>query len=150
VKYRWSEYSPTKKAEILEAERAQDEMRDIMSRMIGAEIRYARMGYWVRMAPFGFKTQKIETPNGKRCILRLESKEAAFITKMFELRCRGNLSDEAIVDEVNGLGFRTRVCKLRDPKDRMRVVGERGGKQLTVKLLRDYIERRLTSACERT
>ncbi len=35
---------------MLEAERAKDEMRDIMSRMIGAEIRYSRLGYWVRAA----------------------------------------------------------------------------------------------------
>jgi len=40
VSFKWSVYSPTKKSEMLEAERAKDEMRDIMSRMIGAEIRY--------------------------------------------------------------------------------------------------------------
>ena len=39
-KYYWSEFNPTQKSEYLEAERAKDEMRDIMSRMIGAEIRY--------------------------------------------------------------------------------------------------------------
>lgn len=37
----------SKKSEILEAERAKDEIRDILSRMIGAEIRYVRMGYRV-------------------------------------------------------------------------------------------------------
>ena len=31
---------------MLETERAKDEIRDIMNRMIGAHIRYARMGYW--------------------------------------------------------------------------------------------------------
>lgn len=31
VKYKWSEYSPTKKAELLEAERAKDEVRDIQT-----------------------------------------------------------------------------------------------------------------------
>lgn len=40
--YKWSVYSPVKKSEILEAERSKDELRDIMSRMIGAEIRYTR------------------------------------------------------------------------------------------------------------
>jgi site-specific DNA recombinase len=37
-KYGWSEYSPSKKTEILEAERAKDELRDIMSRMIGLHL----------------------------------------------------------------------------------------------------------------
>ena len=44
LKYRWSEYSPSQKTEYLEAERAKDELRDIMSRMIGAEVRYTRLG----------------------------------------------------------------------------------------------------------
>ncbi|MBU1000734.1 recombinase family protein, partial [Patescibacteria group bacterium] len=47
IRFDWSVYSPTKKSEILEAERAKDEIRDILSRMIGAEIRYVRMGYRV-------------------------------------------------------------------------------------------------------
>ena len=38
-KYRWSEYAPSRKTELLEAERANGELRDILSRMIGSEIR---------------------------------------------------------------------------------------------------------------
>lgn len=34
VEFPWSVYSPTKKSEILEAERAKDEIRDILSRMM--------------------------------------------------------------------------------------------------------------------
>jgi len=69
VKYKWSEYSPTKNAEMLEAERAKDEIRDIQTRMIGAQIRYVRMGYWIRRPLFGFNNVHIETREGKRCIL---------------------------------------------------------------------------------
>ena len=32
--------------ELLTAERAKDEVRDIETRMIGAAIRYVRLGYW--------------------------------------------------------------------------------------------------------
>ena len=46
------------KHKLLEAERANDEMRDIMSRMIGAEVRYTRMGFWMRQAPYGLKATK--------------------------------------------------------------------------------------------
>ena len=38
--YKWSTYSPSRKSEMLEAERSKDEVRDILSRVIGAEIRY--------------------------------------------------------------------------------------------------------------
>lgn len=140
VSFNWSVYSPTKKAEILEAERAKDEMRDIMSRMIGAEIRYARMGYWVRMAPYGYMLEKIETPNGKRCILKPHPDQASFIIKMFELRCRGNLDDQQIVDEINNLGYRTRVDLLRDPKDRTKVIAKKGGNKLNKKGLWHYVQ----------
>ncbi|MBU1000624.1 hypothetical protein KKE78_04495, partial [Patescibacteria group bacterium] len=55
-RFDWSVYSPTKKSEILEAERAKDEIRDILSRMIGAEIRYVRMGYRVSPMSHGWNT----------------------------------------------------------------------------------------------
>jgi hypothetical protein len=62
VQYKWSVHSPTKKAELLEAERANDEMRDIMSRLIGSEIRYTRLGFWMRQAPYGLESYKVNTP----------------------------------------------------------------------------------------
>jgi site-specific DNA recombinase len=140
VSYNWSVYSPTKKAEMLEAERAKDEMRDIMSRMIGAEIRYTRMGYWVRKPPMGFVNERIETPNGRRTILKPHPVESAWIIKMFELRCRGTLGDHQIVDEINNLGYKTRIEYIRDPKDRTRILRQRGGNKLNIKGFWDYIQ----------
>lgn len=132
--YKWSVYSPTQKAEILEAERAKDEMRDIMSRMIGAQIRYARMGYWIRQAPYGYELERLETGNGKRCLLKPHAEEAYYIKKMFELRAKGVLSDQEIVDKINSLGYTSRTSLLRDKRDRTKVVGKRGGNQLTLKV----------------
>lgn len=140
IEYNWSKYSPTKKAEILEAERAKDEIRDIMTRMIGAQIRYARMGYWVRRAPYGYVEHKIETEHGKRCILAPEPKEAPLVKKMFELRCKGTLTDDEIVEELNKLGFRTRIDLIRDKRDRTKIVKQKGGKQLDAKTMRRMIE----------
>lgn len=140
LSFKWSVYSPTKKSEMLEAERAKDEMRDIMSRMIGAEIRYSRMGYWVRNAPFGFVNEKIETPNGKRVILKPHPVESAWIIKMFELRSRGTLSDYQIVDEINNLGFKTRIMHFRDPHDRTKIIKEKGSKKLNIKGFWRYIK----------
>ena len=133
VSYNWSVYSPTQKAEILEAERAKDEMRDIMSRMIGAQIRYARMGYWIRQAPYGYQTERVETGNGKRCILKPHPDEADFIKKMFELRIKGTLDDREIVQKINKLGYKSRVTLLRDKTDRSKIIGQRGGLPLTLK-----------------
>lgn len=134
VKYKWSEYSPSKKTEMLEAERASDEIRDIMSRMIGAEIRYARLGYWVRMAPYGFVTDKIETQHGKRTILLPHEAEGPLVIKMFKLRARGNMEDREIVAFINKLGYKSRVSVARDKYDRTRVVSQRGGQKLSLKV----------------
>ena len=139
--YRWSVYSPSKKSEILEAERAKDEMRDIMSRMIGAEIRYTQMGYWMRQPPFGYVSEKVETQNGKRCILQPHSTESRFIVKMFELCGRGTLDDHQIADEINRLGFQTPIRLIRSKIDHTKIIAERGGKLLTAKKLRRYIQK---------
>jgi site-specific DNA recombinase len=140
VEYKWSVYSPTKKAELLEAERANDEMRDIMSRMIGAEVRYTRMGFWMRQAPYGFDSSKMETMNGKRCVLKPHSDEADIVAKMFELRARGTLDDNQIVEQINRLGYKSRVQTLRSMKDRTQIIGRRGGRQLDIKTFWRYIQ----------
>lgn len=137
--YKWSVYSPSKKSEIMEAERSKDELRDIMSRMIGAEIRYTQMGFWMRQPPYGFVSEKIETRNGKRCVLRPHPTEADLMRKMYELRARGTLHDEEIVEAINQLGFKTRIHYVRDKKDRTKVVSQRGGKPLTVKAMQKLI-----------
>jgi len=140
VSFKWSVYSPTKKSEMLEAERAKDEMRDIMSRMIGAEIRYSRLGYWVRKPLFGFLNEKVETPNGRRTILKPHPIESAWIIKMFDLRVRGTLSDRQIVDEVNKLGFKTHIDYIRDRHDRTKIVNQKGGGPLTLKRFWGYLK----------
>ncbi len=137
--YKWSEFSPSKKTEILEAERAKDELRDIMTRMVGAEIRYTQMGYWMRRPPYGFTSQKVETRNGKRTILLPHDKEAGLIHKLFELRATGIYSDKEIANELNTLGFRSRVMLLRDTYDRSKITGQRGGKPLTAKEVAEYV-----------
>lgn len=140
ISYNWSVYSPTKKSEILEAERAKDEMRDIMTRMIGAEIRYVRMGYRVRQAPFGYVNEKVETPHGKRVILKPHPEESLWVRKMFELRCRGTLSDQEIVEEINRIGYKTRRRYRRNSDDKTKVIGEYGGKPLQIKQFWRFIQ----------
>ena len=140
VEYNWSIYSPTKKSEILEAERAKDEMRDIMTRMIGAEIRYVRLGFRVRQPPFGYENEKVETSHGKRVILKPHPEESKWIIKMFELRARGTINDNDIVSELNDLGFKTRKHYMRNPKDRTKVIGERGSKKLVIRQFWRFIQ----------
>ncbi len=130
VRYSWSEYSPSQKTEYLEAERAKDELRDILSRMIGAEVRYTRLGYWMRQTPYGFQAEKVETRNGKRVVLKPHPKEGPFVKEIFKLKSEGILTDQEIIDKLNGLGFQTRLHYQRDKHDRSKVIGKRGGNPL--------------------
>lgn len=114
IEYKWSKYSPSQKSEYLEAERAKDELRDILTRMIGAEVRYTRLGYWMRQSPLGFDSQKIETKHGKRSILVPHPKESIFVKRIFELRALGVfMSDKEIIDDLNLRGFQTRIHYVR-------------------------------------
>ena len=137
--YQWSKFSPSKKTEILEAERAKDELRDIMSRMIGAEIRYAQLGYWMRRAPYGLVSEKVETKHGKRCILKPHPTEGKYVRMMLEMRAKGVMHDTEIVQKVNELGCRTRVQYKRDKNDRTKIISKTGGKPLTVKAMQKLI-----------
>ena len=137
-KYYWSEFNPTQKSEYLEAERAKDEMRDIMSRMVGAEIRYTQLGYWMRQPPYGFKSVKIDTKNGKRVILKSDKNEAKYVTRLFEMRAAHVYTNQQIADELNSMGFRTRVTVVRDKYDRTKIKKQLGGKQMTPKMIDRY------------
>jgi site-specific DNA recombinase len=139
IKYRWSVYSPSRKSELLEAERAKDELRDIMSRMIGAEVRYTRLGYWMRSAPYGYTSKRVDTANGKRYILLPEPEEAPFIHKMFALRIQGTLNDTQIVDKINKLGYASRHFNRRAFADKTQVSARLGGNKLTLKRFWLYI-----------
>ena len=133
--YKWSTYSPSRKSEMLEAERSKDEVRDILSRVIGAEIRYTQMVYWMRKPPYGFLGEKVETQHGKRTILKPHPEEARFIVKLFELRASGQFSDKEIASKLNDLGYRGRPQYRRSKENRNRVIGKTEGSQLDHKKL---------------
>lgn len=138
-KYSWSEYSPTWITELLEAERAKAEVRDIQTRMIGAAIRYIRLGYWRASTPIGFISEKADTPHGKRFVLRPHPVEAKWVIKMFELRAQGK-TDQEIVQLVNKMGFITRKRFYRDKEDRSKIINVMGQQRLNIKRLLKYIQ----------
>jgi site-specific DNA recombinase len=70
----------------------------------------------------------VETRNGKRVILKEHPVEGPLLKRIFELRAAGILHDKEIIDEVNRLGFKTRIHYIRSKYDRTKVVGKRGGK----------------------
>lgn len=140
-KYYWSDYSPSFKSEILEAEHAKDELRDIMTRMIGAQIRYTQLGYWMRNQPYGFISEMIDTNHGKRMILKPHPEESVFVRRVFEMKARGIYSNQEIANICNSLGFKTRTTVVRDKYDPSKVKNIRGGKPMDEKMVDRFLHR---------
>lgn len=67
--------------------------------------------------------------------------ESIHVRRMFEGRMKGSLTDKEIVEEVNELGFRSRITNAHDKQDRSKIIGLRGGKKLSVKQFQQYIQK---------
>ena len=142
--YWWSVYSPTEIAEMFAAYQGKVEVRDILSRMIGAEITLAGNGYAVRRAPDGLRNKRIlvnvDGATKERCVREADPERAHYFAKMFELRVQG-IPDMEIVDILNAEGFRTQVYNRWDRTipDKPKIIGKGGGKLLTVKQLKRFL-----------
>jgi site-specific DNA recombinase len=62
-----------------------------------------RNGDWIGKAPFGYKN--ITLPTGKK-IIEVDSVNAPFVIKMFEMYATGVQSFQTVADEMNKLGLR--------------------------------------------
>lgn len=141
VKYWWSVINPNIRSELLEAEDSKDEVSRIQIRMIGASIRYVRLGYWRGAVPLGYMTKRVDTPeHGRRLVLVPNPEESKWFVKMFELASFRSKSDEEIVNEINLLGFQTRPKNYHDKENRNKVIDIKGNLKLTSKMLRKYLQ----------
>ncbi len=140
ISYSWSEHYPSEVGEMFAAHHAKQEVRDILTRLVGAEIRLRREGYAVRRAPDGMENVKVLVGNRKK-VIRVSGTRAHYFQKMFEWRADG-VDDQEIVDRLNAMGFRTQETHHWDRSDQEhpRVVGKRGGNPVTVKQLQRYIQ----------
>lgn len=138
-KYDWSSYSPSESNEINLAEQAKTDRRNILSQMIGAEIIYTNQGYYPRVPPYGYKTQKIETEHGRRTILMEVPEESFYIKKIFQMKAQGfNLSE--IADKINNLGFRSRIRNRRDRRTKASI-GKIGGSSANANRIAEILTR---------
>ena len=137
--YKWSVYSPSEAAEMFAAYSGKQEAREILTRLITAEVNLVREGYKVRPPNDGFLNEKVLIDGKKKVIEVPDPNRAKFFVAMFEMRAQG-IADTEIVERINAMGFKT---KTRDHwnKKRDKVIGKREGKPLTVKQLQRYIQR---------
>ena len=140
VSYDWSEYSPSEAAEMLEAHRGRQEVRDILTRMIGAQIQLVRDGYKVARPADGYLNQRIEVGGKKRYIEVPDPDRADYFREMFRLRARGGLTDPQIVKRINKMGYHSKSTK-RWNRAKSKVIGHTRPKPLTVKRFQSIIRK---------
>jgi len=126
--YPWSVTSPSRTAEVMQAEYANQEVNQILTRTIGQQIKLAQEGYQTRSADLGFRNVKITKPDGRKAtIMEPLEPEATWIRTIFELRASGEWSDEYICERLNNMGFESRAMHRRD-KQTGEVIGLTGRK----------------------
>ena len=142
VAYLWSTFAPSVTMEIAESEGAKSELRNSLTRMIGAEIAYVRdpASFSARRPEFGYQNVRVEIDGRKRSVRAFIEPEAGWIRKMFELRAEGILTDEEIVKKLNVLGFRTSIFNRRDKRTK-KIIGKFGAKPLNLKHFRRLIKK---------
>ncbi|HTQ12523.1 MAG TPA: recombinase family protein [Rhizomicrobium sp.] len=138
--YSWSRVSPSSIAEVVVAEAVNKEVSDILTRMIGQEIRLTQRGYKIGPPNDGYINTEVLEEGRKRVIQTPDPDRAHFYRTMFTLRASGQWSDEQICKQINAMGFRTRIGDRWDRRHE-RVIGRWGSNQLTAKRLQSIIRR---------
>jgi hypothetical protein len=105
-KYDWSEYSPSETNEFLEAQSGKDDIRKLLTKLIGAEIGLTNKGY-VLHARDGYILDESFIDGKMRLLLKPDPVRADFYRTMFAMRIQKIHSDETIVNTINAKGFKT-------------------------------------------
>jgi hypothetical protein len=114
------------------AQQSKNEVSQILTRMIGAEINLVRDGYKVRQENDGYINQKVYIDGKKKTIQKPDPERAHFFVKMFEMSI--NHTDKEVVDYINAIGYRSKTQKVWS-KNKEKIIGTRGGVKLTIKQL---------------
>jgi hypothetical protein len=76
---------------------------------------------------------------------------APWIIAMFELKARRTLSNMQIAEKINDMGYRSKQIIIRDKKNRMKIVAQRGSNKLEVEDLDRHVKNMLYAGllCEK-
>ena len=139
-KYSWSMQSPSEITELVVAQTGKTEITNMLTRMIGQEIRLTQEGYKIGRPDDGFINKRIFVDGKKKMIQIPDPGRSHFYEEMLTLRAPGIYSDKEIVDKINAKGFRTKRMNKWNA-DHTKIIATIGGKLLTVKQLQRIIRR---------
>lgn len=134
-------YDPSENNQWDKAQRARQYIIESIGVATRAGMDYLYAGYWFTGRPTGYKVVRVETEeHGQRIILvNDESDQAKWRVKIYELRAQGNIPDDDIVKELNGLGYKTKLQNKRN-KATFKIIGTTGGNPLNKKSMLEIIK----------
>ncbi len=138
IEYEWSKIRPSEITELIMAQNGKNEVNQILTRTIGAEIALVRDGYHIGPPREGYINGKMIVDGRRKPIQTADPQYSHFFVKMFELRAIGKFTDQEIVNQINAMGYRSKT-RNKWAKTKERVVGTTGGLFLTVKHLQSII-----------
>lgn len=107
VNYKFNQYNGNEQKIVNAVIAARTNWRENLTQLHSAEIKYARLGYFVSSRlPEGFKKVRVQNEHGKRWTIEPDESKSLWFHKMFELSLK-KAPLSAIVAEVNQLGYRT-------------------------------------------
>lgn len=139
--YDWSRYSPSDVSEAVLATTAKTEITNILTRMIGQEIRLTKQGYKVRSPQDGYLNHRVYVDGKKRTIQIADPQRAKYYIAMFEMRASGQYTDKEIVERINAMGYKTKLHNRWDRSSHQKIIGQAGGYLLTIKKLQHHIKK---------
>ena len=136
VGFEWSINSVSHIAEVMMAEFASEDRKNILTRTVDTSVTRIEKGYKLREANFGFENKKV-VRNGKEVYIQIPYEpEAKHIRTIFEETIRG-MEDKDIAEKINNLGCRTRERNTW-AKDKTSIIGRRKGNKVSVKQLQKW------------
>lgn len=141
--YDWAEVRPSEERVMQRIHTAFVDRINTLNRLIPKEVEYERLGYWMGGdINYGYTTERIDTEHGKRALAISKESESKHIKAMYDLKEERRLSDIQIVQQINEMGYRSRIKKKRHPDKNKKtiIIGETGGVKLTVKQMYKYLE----------
>ena len=141
--YDWSQIRPSEERIY---QRVQDALNDrirTLNKLIPKEIEYERQGFWMGGIPnYGYTTVREDTEHGKRALVVPLEKEVVYVKKIYERLNEGKFTDQQIVDEINGMGYLSRIQKKRHPDKNKKniIIGYTGGVPLNIKQMYVYAQ----------
>ena len=139
--YEWSKESPSDMTEVMLATTAKQERDTILKRTIPKQIAYTQKGFQIGRPDDGFLNYRTQVGTQIRFIQVADPERAPYIQKIFELRAAVKHTDREILHIVNEeMGFRTKKFH-RWNKQHTEIIGEGGGKKLSIKQLQRIYQR---------